>query len=341
MRVAILGATGAVGRTMLQVLEERQFPAEEIVPLASERSAGMTVQWREREWRVRAPEAAAFGGCDVALFSAGGSRSREWAPVAAAAGAVVIDNSSAWRMDPRVPLVVPEVNAAAAAERPLNIIANPNCATIQLVVALAALQAVRRLRRVVVTTLQSVSGAGQTGIAALEAELAGRTPEDSPFIARIAANAIPFIGPRRADGWNEEELKIRAETRKILGLPDLAVAATCVRVPVVAGHSISATVEFDDHITIDEARVALGAMPGLVLDDERDPLPLDVAGTDAVHVGHLRADEDASNVLHLWVVADNLRKGAATNAVQIAEVVVGTGERSLAHPLGAGAGGHG
>ncbi|HUF49540.1 MAG TPA: aspartate-semialdehyde dehydrogenase [Longimicrobiales bacterium] len=322
MRVAILGATGAVGRTMLQILEERQFPAEAIVPLASERSAGRTIAWRGRDWRVEAPAAARFEGCDIALFSAGAARSREWAPVAARTGAIVIDNSSAWRMDARVPLVVPEVNGAAAAERPLNIIANPNCVTIQLVIALAALHQARPLRRVIVTALQAVSGAGQTGIAALEAELAGRTASASPFVARIAGNAIPYIGARRADGWNEEELKIRAETRKILGLPQLPVAATCVRVPVITGHSISATVECDGAIGMDEARVALSAMNGLVLADaERDPLPAQAAGTDGVHVGHLRADEDAPNVLHLWIVADNLRKGAATNAVQIAETV--------------------
>ena len=321
MRVAILGATGAVGRTMLQILEERRFPAAEIVPLASERSVGRGVQFNGREYRVREPSREAFEGCDIALFSAGASRSREWGPVAAEAGAVVIDNSSAWRMDPQVPLVVPEVNGAAASERPLGIIANPNCATIQLVVALAALHTVRPLRRVIVTTLQSVSGAGQTGIAALESELAGQAPASTPFIARIAGNVIPYIGMRRDDGWNEEELKIRAETRKILALPELPVAATCVRVPVVTGHSISATVEFDGEVSLEEARVALGAMDGLLLAGERDPFPIDAAGTDDVLVGHLRVDEDARNVMHLWIVADNLRKGAATNAVQIAELL--------------------
>lgn len=320
MRVAILGATGAVGRTMLQILEERQFPAKEIVPLASERSVGRAVQFKGRDWRVGAPSRAAFEGCDIALFSAGATRSREWGPVAAAAGAVVIDNSSAWRMDPRVPLIVPEVNGAAASERPLGIIANPNCATIQLVVALAALHTVRPLRRVIVTTLQSVSGAGQTGIATLESELSGKQPDSTPFIGRIAGNVIPYIGARRDDGWNEEELKIRAETQKILDLPDLPVAATCVRVPVVTGHSISATVEFDGDVSLDEARIALAAMDGLVL-SERDPFPIDAAGTDEVRVGHLRVDEDAGNVMHLWIVADNLRKGAATNAVQIAELL--------------------
>lgn len=322
MRLAILGATGAVGRTMLAQLEERQFPADSLVLLASERSAGTTLAWRGREWTVEVPTPGAFADVDVALFSAGAERSRQWAPVAAEAGAIVIDNSSAWRMHPRVPLVVPEVNAAAAAERPLGIIANPNCATIQLVVALAALQRVRQLRRVVVTTLQSVSGAGQRGVSTLGTELAGGVAAESPFVAPIAGNVIPWIGARREDGWSEEEDKIRNETRKILGLPELAVVATCVRVPVEVGHSLTAAVELSEPLSPVQARAALEAMPGVVFyDDARDPLPRSAAGTDAVRVGRLRADPDLANVLHLWVVADNLRKGAATNAVQIAELV--------------------
>jgi aspartate-semialdehyde dehydrogenase len=322
MRVAVLGATGAVGRTMLDILDERAFPVDDLVPLASERSAGSSLDWRGRAWKVRTPSADAFRRCDIALFSAGATRSREWAPIAADAGAVVIDNSSAWRMHEKVPLVVPEVNASAAFHRPLGIIANPNCATIQLVVALAALHRHNPLRRVVVTTLQSVSGAGQKGIDALDAELGGRDSSESPFVGRIAHNVIPWIGPRQTDGWNEEELKIRAETRRILDLPDLPVAATCVRVPVRTGHSISATVELSHAVNVAELRSALAAMPGLVVAEEgRDPLPCDVAGTDDVCVGHIRVDSDLPAVLHLWVVADNLRKGAATNAVQIAELI--------------------
>ena len=325
MKVAVLGATGAVGRTILEVLEERSFPADEIVPLASQRSAGSTVRWKGRDWTVRQPSGDAFDGCDLALFSAGASRSREWAPFAAGAGAVVVDNSSAWRMHPRVPLVVPEVNAAAAADRPLGIIANPNCATIQLVVALAALHRQSDLRRVVVTTLQAVSGAGQNGIAALNAELAGRDAEDSPFVAPIAGNVVPWIGPRLEDGWNEEEEKIRAETRKILDLPALPVAATCVRVPVETGHSISATVDLARPLSPRQIREALAGMEGVVVSAaDRDPLARDVAGTDDVHVGRLRSDRDLPGVVHLWIVADNLRKGAATNAVQIAEAVIRT-----------------
>lgn len=322
MKVALLGATGAVGRTMLKVLEERRFPADEIVPLASERSAGTTVSWNGRDWSVRAVSADAFSGCDIALFSAGGERSRQWALAAAAAGAVVIDNSSVWRMHPRVPLVVPEINADAAADRPLGIISNPNCATIQLVVALAALHRHAPLRRVIVTSLQAVSGAGQSGIAALRAELAGGDSADSPFVAPIAGNVIPWIGERLDDGWNEEEEKIRAETRKILSLPDLPVAATCVRVPVDTGHSISATVELSRPLSPRDVRAALASMPGVVLADaSRDPLARDVTGTDDVHIGHVRSDRDMPGVVHLWIVADNLRKGAATNAIQIAEAV--------------------
>ncbi len=323
MRVAILGATGAVGRTMLRVLEERALPVEEIVPLASERSLGTRIAWRGSEWEVRTPGPDAFRGCDVALFSAGAARSREWAPRAAGAGAVVVDNSSAWRMDPEVPLVVPEINAARIADRPLGVIANPNCVTIQVVLAVEAIRRAAGLERVVASTYQSVSGAGQTGVAALEAELAGRVAEASPFGAEIAGNVIPSIGPRDGDGWNEEEEKIRQESRKILEAPGLPVAATCVRVPVAVGHAVAATIETRRPLTRAEAAAALAAMPGVRLAEAgRDPLPRDAAGSDPVRVGRVRLDRDLPNVLHLWVVADNLRKGAATNAVQIVEHVI-------------------
>jgi aspartate-semialdehyde dehydrogenase len=307
---------------MLRILEERAFPVEELVPLASERSSGSSLPWRGRDWTVQVPSAEAFAGCQVALFSAGASRSREWAPVAAKQGAVVVDNSSAWRTDPEIPLVIPEVNGARIRERPRNIISVPNCAAIALVVALEALRRVAGLRRVVATTLQSVSGAGQKGLAALDAELLGASYAESPFVAPIAHNVLPWIGPRGADGWNEEENKIRYETRKILELPDLPVAATCVRVPVRVGHSVSATAELDRPLSVEEAYAAFDAMPGLEADRTKDPLPRDVAGTDCIRVGHVRVDPDLPNVLHLWVVGDNLRKGAATNAVQIAEAVL-------------------
>jgi aspartate-semialdehyde dehydrogenase len=322
MKLAILGATGAVGRTMLAVLEERRFPVDELVLLASARSAGSHIHWRGRDWPVEEPDSGTFEGCGVALFSAGAARSREWGPRAAAEGAVVVDNSSAWRMDEQVPLVVPEVNADTIAERPRGIIANPNCATIQLVVALHALRRAAPLRRVIATTLQSVSGAGQKGLDALSAELAGASSPESPFSTRIAGNVIPFIGARTESGWNEEELKIRSETRKILGLPDLHISATCVRVPVQVGHSVSATVELERPIGFAEARAAFQGVAGLALEEGSvDPTPHAVAGTDGVRVGRVRIDPDRPEVVHLWVVADNLRKGAATNAVQIAEQV--------------------
>jgi aspartate-semialdehyde dehydrogenase len=319
MKVAVLGATGAVGRTMLKVLEERQFPADELVLLASERSAGESLRCLDRDWKVQAVNAAAFKGCDIALFSAGAARSREWAPIAAEAGAVVIDNSSAWRMDPQVPLIVPEVNGRRANQPARGIIANPNCSTIQLVVALEAIRRDAGLRRVILTTLQSVSGAGHKGIAALDAELNGGSSAETPFIAPIAHNVLPYIGPRASNGWNEEEEKIRAETRKILELPDLPVAATCVRVPVRVGHSISATVETERAIDAASLHAAFGKMENLVFCTGKDPLPRHAAGQDQVYVGHVRIDHDVANTLHMWVVADNLRKGAATNAVQIAE----------------------
>jgi len=323
MRVAILGATGAVGRTMLRVLEEREFAVDEIVPLASSRSAGTQLTWRGREWTVRVPEPGVFEGCDIALFSAGAARSRDWAPVAASEGAVVIDNSSAWRRDPEVPLVVPEVNGPRIADRPKGIIANPNCSTIQTVVALEALRRVAGLRRFVATTFQSVSGAGESGIVALRRELEGQTAEGSPFPAPIARNVIPRIGALGETGWTDEEEKMRHESRRILELPELSVAATCVRVPVEIGHSVEAAVELERPLTVDEAYDALARMPGVevVREGTRDPLPIDVAGRDVVLVGRVRVDPDLPNVLHLWIVGDNLRKGAATNAVQIAERV--------------------
>jgi aspartate-semialdehyde dehydrogenase len=323
VKVAVLGATGAVGRTMLRVLEERSFPVSELVPLASPRSAGSKIAFGGREWTVRAPAPGAFADCAVALFSAGAGRSREWAPRAAAEGAVVVDNSSAWRLDPDVPLVVPEVNGRQVAVRPRGIIANPNCSTIQLVLALEALRRRAGLRRVVATTFQSVSGAGQTGLAALHAELAGGVRSDSPFPGRIAGNVIPSIGAKDDEGWHEEERKMRAESRKILSLPELAFAATCVRVPVEVGHAVAATVALERPLSRDEAAAALADMPGLrLLPAEQEAWPLAAAGQDDVLVSRLRVDPDDPAVLHLWVVADNLRKGAATNAVQIAQEIV-------------------
>lgn len=322
MHVAILGATGAVGRTMLEVLAEREFPVDRLTLLASERSAGSTVEWKGREHTIRAPAPGAFRGVDVALFSAGGARSLEWAPRAAEEGAVVIDNSSAWRMDPDVPLVVPEVNPHAVADRSKGIIANPNCSTIQVVVALKPIQDAAGLRRVVMTTFQSVSGAGEKGREALRREVAGESGS-SPFTRAIAANAIPQIGSFDEAGWSEEERKMVNEPRKIMSLPDLPLAPTCVRIPVEIGHSVEVTVDLERDLGVDEIIEVLAGAPGLVVSHaaEEFPTPLEVAGRDEVFVGRIRKDPHLPGVLHLWVVADNLRKGAATNAVQIAELL--------------------
>jgi aspartate-semialdehyde dehydrogenase len=327
VKLALLGATGAVGRTMLQVLEQRGLPVDELVPLASPASRGRSVAFAGREWEVRVPEPGCFSGADYALFSAGAERSREWAPRAAEEGAVVIDNSSAWRMDADVPLVVPEVNAAAAARRPRGIVANPNCSTIQLVVALAPLHEAAGLARVSLTTFQSVSGAGESGRAALRRELAGGEAAGSPFGRRIAGDVIPQIGDFDAEGWSGEETKMRLETRKILDLPQLPVAATCVRVPVEVGHAVSVVVDTGRPLSRDEVAAVLSAAPGVSFSaaSEEFPTPRQAAGDDAVRVGRLRLDPDDPRRLHLWIVADNLRKGAATNAVQILEVVDGRG----------------
>jgi aspartate-semialdehyde dehydrogenase len=271
---------------------------------------------------VEVPAPSAFEGCAIALFSAGAARSREWAPVAAARGAVVIDNSSAWRMDDAVPLVVPEVNGEAASNRPRGIIANPNCATVQMVLPLAGLARAAGLTRVIATTFQSVSGAGNRGVETLRAELAGAAAPDSPFVDTIAGNVVPWIGARLDTGWSEEEEKVRYEARKILGLPGLEVAATCVRVPVEVGHSVAVTAELETALSAEDAADAIRAVAGVELyGRDRDPTPLDIAGRDVVRVGRLRRDADRENVVHFWVVGDNLRKGAATNAVQIAERV--------------------
>lgn len=321
MNIAILGATGAVGRTMLRVLAERGVPVERLTLLASERSAGKRIEWEGGEYEVRAPAKGSFEGVDLALFSAGAERSREWGPRAAAEGAVVVDNSSAWRMDPEVPLVVPEVNAEALSDRPRGIIANPNCSTIQAVVPLKALRDAAGLKRLVMTTFQAVSGAGETGSEALRRELAGEAAEGSPFTRRIAGNALPQIGEFDAEGWTAEERKMINEPRKILGLPDLPIAPTCVRVPVAMSHSVEVMVELEGDLSVEEAQRAMEATPGLIVSRAPAdfPTPLDTSGRDEVFVGRVRADPHLPRVLHFWVVADNLRKGAATNAVQIAE----------------------
>ncbi|MGH7458294.1 MAG: aspartate-semialdehyde dehydrogenase [Longimicrobiaceae bacterium] len=319
MKVAVLGATGAVGRTMLRLLEERRVPVEELRLLASRGSAGSGLRWGGRRYALAAPAPGCFEGIDVALFSAGAELSLEWAPPAAAEGAVVVDNSSAWRMDPEVPLVVPEVNGERAGNRRKGIIANPNCSTIQTVMALKPIHDAAGLARVLLTTFQSVSGAGQKGVERLRAEQREESAGGSPFGAPIAGNLIPAIGELKGDGWTEEECKMARETRKILELPELPVAATCVRVPVEVGHAVQATVETERELSLEEALKVIAAFPGLRAQAGGAPTPRELAGTDTVAVGRVRRDRDLPRTLHLWIVADNLRKGAATNAVQIVE----------------------
>lgn len=331
-RVAVVGATGAVGREMILLLEQRGFPVRDLLPLASPRSAGQKIPFQGAEVEVRALTPDAFQGVDVALFSAGGSVSLEFAPHAAAAGAVVVDNSSAFRMEQDVPLVVPEVNPDAIQEaiRPggRRIIANPNCSTIQMVVALQPLHAAATLRRVIVSTYQSVSGAGQRGIDELEAALrawaAGEEePAPSKFAHPIAFNALPHIDTFQPNGYTREELKMTFETRKIMGLPRLPVSATCVRVPVLRSHSEAVTAEFERPLSAQDARDLLAGAPGVCVEDEpearRYPLPRAATSRPETFVGRLREDLDLPNTLHFWVVSDNLWKGAALNAVQIAE----------------------
>lgn len=330
LRIGVVGATGLVGREMITVLEERRFPAAELVPLASERSLGQSVSWQGREVPVQVTTPESFAGLDIVLMSAGGAPSRELAPLAAEAGAVVIDNSSAWRMTDGVPLVVPEVNAGALAgytER--RIVANPNCSTIQMVVALAPLHRRATLKRVVVATYQAVSGKGKAAVDELGDQVSAlfnqRDVETKEFPKRIAFNCVPHIDVFMDDAFTKEERKMRDETRKIMGLPGVGVCATCVRVPVFNGHAEAVVAEFEQPISADDARGILREAPGILLDDDPKenlyPTPIDADGVDATLVGRVREDPSAPNALAFWCVADNLRKGAATNAVQIAEIL--------------------
>ncbi|MEE9904607.1 aspartate-semialdehyde dehydrogenase [Chlorobium sp.] len=327
-RVAVLGATGLVGRTMIHVLEERNFPADEIVPLASSRSAGQIVRFKGREFVTAVPSEDIFRNVDIALFSAGASASREWAPVAAAAGAVVIDNSSAFRMEPGIPLVVPEVNPEAifkADGKPAGIIANPNCSTIQMVVVLKPLHDRYRVKRVVVSTYQSVTGKGKAGRDALESELAGQTQDQFTHFHQIAFNAVPQIDAFTDNGYTKEEMKMVNETRKIMADDALAVSPTTVRIPVYGGHGESLNIEFENDFDIDEVRSILASAPGVIIQDDPSariyPMPLTSYERDEVFAGRIRRDYWNPKTLNMWIVADNLRKGAATNAVQIAEVI--------------------
>ncbi len=323
MRLAIVGATGLVGRTMLRVLDERQVPIDELLLLASPRSAGTTVTFRGVDHVVHPLTAQSFDGVNVALFSAGGKVSREYAPIASAAGCTVIDNSSAWRMDPDVPLVVPEVNPDDVATH-RGIIANPNCSTIQMVVALKPLADRFGLHRVVVSTYQSVSGAGQSGVDQLMDELAGREPSSRISVHPLAFNTV-FHGFGSTAPDTEEEAKMMRETRRIMHLPDLPMAVTCVRVPVIGGHGEAIAVELESPADPDTVRELLGQQPGIVILDDPDndqyPTSQIVKDTDPVYVGRIRRDTSVPNGVLMWVSADNLRKGAATNAVQILELL--------------------
>jgi aspartate-semialdehyde dehydrogenase len=330
--VAVVGATGAVGGVMLRVLEERGFPVTELRPLASARSAGREVDYLGRARAVRVLDADAFEGIDIALFSAGGQRSREFAPAAVEAGAVVIDNSSAFRMDPRVPLVVPEVNEEAI-QGHAGIIANPNCVAVPLVVALKPLADAAGLERVVVASYQSVSGTGAAAIEELRAQTAGNLSGEEPaprvYPHPIAFNVLPHIDVFDESGYTGEERKVADETRKMLALPELRVSATCVRVPVMRSHSQAVHIETSEPLSPARARELLMGAPGVALVDEPAanayPLARDAADRDEVFVGRIRADASHPRGLAMWIVADNLRKGAATNAVQIAESLVTRG----------------
>ncbi len=326
--VAILGATGAVGQELLALLAERAFPIKELRLLASPRSAGVAVPWQGKKLEVQAVNEAALQGVDLVLASAGGSVSRQWAPLAVQQGAIVIDNSSAFRLNPEVPLVVPEVNPAAALQHK-GIIANPNCTTILLSLALAPLAAQRPLKRVVVSTYQSASGAGARAMEELQqlsrTVLDGGEPQSEVLPYSLAFNLFLHNSPLQANGYCEEELKMLYETRKIMGLDQLRLTATCVRVPVLRAHSEAVNLEFEEPFPVEEARALLSAAPGLELIEDfatnRFPMPSDVTGRDAVAVGRIRQDLSNPNALELWLCGDQIRKGAALNAIQIAELL--------------------
>jgi len=329
-KVAVVGATGNVGREMLDILAERRFPADEVAALASRKSMGVEVSFGDKTLKCKALEHYDFADVDICLMSAGSAVSKEWSPKIAAAGAVVIDNSSCWRYDSDVPLIVPEVNADAIASfRKKNIIANPNCSTAQLVVALKPLHDRAKITRVVVATYQSVSGAGKDAMDELFAQTKAvftvDQVENKKFPKRIAFNVIPQIDTFMEDGYTREEWKMLVETKKILD-PKIRLTATCVRVPVFIGHSEAVNIEFENPISVDEAREILRNAPGCLVIDKHEPggyvTPYECAGEDATYISRIREDATVENGLAMWIVSDNLRKGAALNAVQIAEVLI-------------------
>jgi aspartate-semialdehyde dehydrogenase len=332
-RIAVVGATGNVGREMLNILAEREFPVSELVPLASRRSQGTEVSFGDKTLKCQTLDSFDFSKTDICLMSAGGDISKEWSPKIAAQGAVVIDNSSAWRYDPDVPLIVPEVNAdAISGYTKKNIIANPNCSTAQLVVALKPLHDAATIKRVVVATYQSVSGAGKEGMDELWNQTKGLFVNDEPdpkkFTKRIAFNVIPHIDVFMDDGYTKEEWKVMVETKKILD-PKIKLTCTAVRVPVFVGHSEAVNIEFERPISADEARDILREAPGCLVIDKREAggyiTPYEATGDDATFISRIREDFTVENGLSMWVVSDNLRKGAALNAVQIAESLVNRG----------------
>jgi aspartate-semialdehyde dehydrogenase len=336
-KVAVVGATGNVGREMLNILEERGFPVDEVVALASRRSLGTEVSFGDKTLKVKVLDTYDFSDTDICIMSAGGNISKEWSPKIGKQGCVVIDNSSAFRYDQDVPLIVPEVNPdAISGFTKKNIIANPNCSTAQLVVALKPLHDAATIKRIVVATYQSVSGAGKEGMDELftqtRAVFVADPVEAKKFTKRIAFNVIPHIDVFMEDGSTKEEWKMVAETKKILD-PKIKLSATCVRVPVFIGHSEAVNIEFDKPITADEARDILREAPGCLVIDKREDggyaTPLDSAGEDATYISRIREDQTVDNGLSMWIVSDNLRKGAALNAVQIAELLV---ERGLISP---------
>ena len=331
-KIAVVGATGNVGREMLSILAERAFPADEVVALASRRSQGSEVSYGDKILKTKTLDTYDFSDVDICLMSAGGEVSKEWSPKIAAQGAVVIDNSSAWRYDADVPLVVPEVNAEALRDIRKGIVANPNCSTAQLVVALKPLHDAATIKRVVVATYQSVSGAGKDGMDELDRQTKAlyslQDVQEKKFPKRIAFNLIPHIDVFMEDGYTKEEWKMVAETKKILD-PKIKLTATCVRVPVFISHSEAVNVEFEKPITADEARNILRAAPGIMVVDKREPggyiTPHEAAGEDATYISRIREDITVENGLSFWCVSDNLRKGAALNAVQIAEAMANRG----------------
>jgi len=327
MKVAVVGATGLVGNVMLKVLLERHFPVTGLIPVASEKSAGKKISWNNKEYTVTGMQDAIAQKPAVAIFSAGGSTSLEWAPRFAEAGITVIDNSSAWRMDPGKKLIVPEINANELTPND-RIIANPNCSTIQMVMALAPLHKKYGIRRLVISTYQSVTGTGAKALKQLENETAGISGEKA-YHYQIYRNCIPQCDVFTDNGYTKEEMKMVNETRKILGDPSIMATATTVRVPVLGGHSESVNAEFRNEFDLSDVRTLLEQTTGVVLQDDVDkflyPMPLTAHGKDEVFVGRLRRDESQPKTLNLWIVSDNLRKGAATNAVQIAEYLASKG----------------